>query len=67
LYDAALEYLVGTFGRHGISEDDITGMVINNYNANRKSFGVSRMELYSRKERGVVYRNQKLRENLPFR
>lgn len=67
LYDAALEYLVGTFGRHGISEDDITEMVINNYNANQKSFGVSRMELYSRKERGVVYRNQKLRENLPFR
>lgn len=66
LYDAALGYLVGTFGRHGISEDDITGMVINNYNANRKNFGVSRMELYSRKERGIVYRNQKLRENTPF-
>ena len=25
LYDAALEYLIGTFGRHGISEDDIEG------------------------------------------
>jgi len=61
-----LNYLIGTFGRHGISEDDITGMVINNYNANRKSFGVSRMELYGKKERGVVYRNQKLRENTLF-
>lgn len=66
LYDAALEYLIGTFDRHGISEDDIKGMAINNYNANRESFGVSRMELYSRKEQGVVYRNQKLRENTPF-
>ena len=66
LYDAALDYLIGTFGRHGISEDDIRGMVINNYNANRESFGVSRMELYSRKERGVVYRNRMLREKSPF-
>lgn len=35
LYDAALVYLAGTFGKHEISEDDIRGMVINNYNANR--------------------------------
>ena len=66
LYDAALDYLVGTFGRHGISEDDIKGMVINNYNANRESFGVSRMDLYNKKEQGVAYRNQMLRENTPF-
>lgn len=67
LYDAALEYLVGTFGRHGISENDIESMAVNNYNANRESFGVSRMELYDKKERGIVYRNQMLRENTPFR
>ena len=66
LYDATLEYLIGTFDRHGISEDDIEGMAINNYNANRGNFGISRMELYSRKEQGVVYRNQKLRENTLF-
>ncbi len=66
LYDAALEYLTGTFGRHGIPEDDIRGMVINNYNANRGNFGISRMELYGKKEQGVVYRNQMLRENTPF-
>ena len=66
LYDAALDYLVGTFGRHGIPEDDIEGMAVNNYNANRESFGVSRMELYDKKEQGVVYRNRMLRENSPF-
>ena len=66
LYDAALDYLIGTFGRHGISEDDIEGMTVNNYNASRGNFGVSRMELYSRKEQGVAYRNQMLRENSPF-
>ena len=66
LYDAALDYLIGTFGRYGISEDDIEGMAINNYNANRGTFGISRMELYSRKERGIVYRNRMLRENTPF-
>lgn len=66
LYDAALEYLTGTFGRHGIPEDDIRGMVVNNYNANRECFGVSRMGLYEKKERGIVYRNRMLRENSPF-
>ena len=67
LYDTALEYLIGTFGRHGISENDIECMAVNNYNANRESFGVSRRELYDKKDRGLVYRNQMLRENTPFR
>ena len=50
-----------------ISSVHSAGMVsINNYNANRESFGVSRMELYSKKEQGIVYRNQMLRENTPF-
>lgn len=66
LYDAALNCLVGTFGRHGISEDEIRGMVGDNYNANRENFGVSRMDLYGKGNQGIAYRNQKLRENTPF-
>ena len=52
--------------KHGISEDDIRGMVINNYNANRENFGVSRMDLYGKRSQGIAYRNQKLREDTPF-
>ncbi len=39
----------------------LKSMAVINYNANRESFGVSRMELYDKKERGIVYRNQMLR------
>lgn len=66
LYEDALFYLTGTFGLHGISEEDIEGMVINNYNANRDNFGEYRMELYSKKQEGRAFRNLMLKENTPF-
>ena len=51
LYENALAYLTGTFGLHGIAMEDIKGMVINNYNANRGDFGKDRMRLYLKKKR----------------
>ena len=56
LYENALEYLKATFGKHGISESDIEGMVINNYNANRAFFGSERQKLYLKKEEAKKYR-----------
>ena len=56
LYENALDYLKATFGRHGISEPDIEGMVINNYNANRSLFGSERSKLYAKKLEGQKYR-----------
>lgn len=60
LYENALDYLKATFGRHGISESDIEGMVINNYNANRSLFGSERPKLYAKKQAGRQYRMKQL-------
>ncbi len=60
LYENALDYLKATFGKHGISEPDIEGMLINNYNANRFRFGSERQRLYSKKEEGKKFRMRKL-------
>ena len=60
LYENALDYLQNTFGRHGISPEDIEGMTINNYNANRSLFGSERAKLYQRKEEGKKYRVKQL-------
>ena len=60
LYENALNYLKATFGRHGISEPDIEGMVINNYNANRSLFGSERSKLYAKKQAGQQYRIKQL-------
>lgn len=66
LYEHALFYLIGTFGLHGIAEEDIEAMVINNYNANRDKFGEYRMKLYNKKQEGRAFRNLMLKENTPF-
>ena len=60
LYEKALEYLKITFGRHGISESDIEGMVINNYNANRTLFGSERDKLYEKKRAGEKFRMKQI-------
>ena len=60
LFDDAVDYLKATFGRHGIDEEDIEAMAINNYNSNRGKFGSKRNELYQRKENGRMYRISQL-------
>ena len=60
LYENALDYLQNTFGRHGISLEDIEGMIISNYNSNRSLFGSERAKLYQRKEEGKKYRIKQL-------
>lgn len=60
LFENAKDYLINTFGRHGISEFEIEGMLRNNYHSNREEFGSKRMEIYGRKEEGKVYKAKTL-------
>lgn len=55
LYNNAKDYLMNTFGRHGISEYEIEGMLRNNYHSNRDKFASKRMEIYNRKKEGEKY------------
>ena len=55
LFDDAVDYLKATFGRHGIDEEDIEAMAINNYNSNRDKFGSKRNEVYQRRNYGMNY------------
>ena len=64
LFENAKDYLINTFGRHGISEFEIEGMLRNNYHSNRGDFGSKRMVIYGRKEEGKVYRAKTLPMNL---
>ena len=41
LYEHTLFYLTRTLGLLRIAEEDIKGMIINNYNANRNNLGTS--------------------------
>lgn len=61
LFENAKDYLLNTFGRHGISEFEIEGMLRNNYHSNRGEFGSKRMEIYGRREEGKLYRAKTLR------
>lgn len=61
LFENAKNYLINTFGRHGISEFEIEGMLRNNYHSNRGKFGNKRMEIYEKKEEGKAYRGKYLR------
>lgn len=60
LFENAKDYLINTFGRHGISEFEIEGMLRNNYHSNRGDFGSKRMVIYEKKEEGKVYRAKTL-------
>ena len=55
LFDDTVDYLKSTFGRHGIDEEDIEAMAINNYNSNRDKFGSKRTEIYQRRNEGMNY------------
>lgn len=55
LFDDAVDYLKATFGRHGIDENDIEAMAINNYNSNRDKFGSKRNEIFQRRNDGMNY------------
>lgn len=61
LYENAKDYLLNTFGRHGISGTEIEGMLRNNYHSNREEFGSKRMMIYGNKEEGKAYRGKYLR------
>lgn len=60
-FENAKNYLLNTFGRHGISEFEIEGMLRNNYHSNRGKFGSKRMGIYGKKEEGKAYRGKFLR------
>ena len=60
----AKNYLLCTFGRHGISEFEIEGMLRNNYHSNRGKFGNKRMEIYGKRQEGVAYRAKTLRDEV---
>lgn len=61
LFENAKNYLLCTFGRHGISGFEIEGMLRNNYHSNRGKFGSMRREIYGKKEEGKAYRGKFLR------
>ena len=61
LFENAKNYLLNTFGRHGISRFEIEGMLRNNYHSNRGEFGSKRMVIYGRREEGKAYRGKFLR------
>lgn len=64
LFENAKNYLLNTFGRHGMSETEIEGMLRNNYHSNRGEFGSKRMVIYGRREEGIAYRAKALRGEL---
>ena len=66
LIDAAINYFVNTFGRHGISEREIIDMVNYCYNTNEDSWGQYRSFVYELRLSGKQKRIEALRANNPF-
>ena len=63
LVDNAIYHFINTFGRHGISEQDIRDMVNYCYNTNEESWGQYRSFLYELRRKGIQNRMQALKNN----
>lgn len=61
LFENVKNHLLNTFGRYGIFELEIEGMLRKNYHSNRGEFGSKRMEIYGKKEEGKAYRGKYLK------
>ena len=63
LVDNAINHFINTFGRHGISEQDIRDMVNYCYNTNEESWGQYRSFLYRLRREGIQKRLQMIKNN----
>ncbi len=63
LIDNAISYFLNTFGRHGISEQEIVDMVNYCYNTNEEAWGDYRSLLYDLRRKGAQNRILSLQNN----
>ena len=63
LVENATNNIINTFGRHGISEQDIRDMVNYCYNTNEESWGNYRSFIYRLRQEGIQRRVQMLKNN----